>query len=61
MVRDHAHHAMFEVAASHVQELKEFGVGHLLYMRFLKWMALCFCFLTLFIGVPQIIVNALGR
>jgi hypothetical protein len=38
---EHAHHDFFDVWSTRVRDLKEFGVGHMMYFYFLRWYVLC--------------------
>lgn len=58
---ENAHHDFFDVWSARLRDLKEFGIGHLLYFHFLQWMALLFIALFITVGIPQITLNYLGR
>jgi hypothetical protein len=55
------HHFFFDVWSTKVRDLKEFGVGHMLYFYFLNWMAALFLVLTLMVGIPNMLLNYEGR
>lgn len=37
-IREHTHHNLLNMKTTHIDDLKEFGQGHLLYFYFLKYM-----------------------
>jgi hypothetical protein len=44
-----------------VRDLKEFGVGHMMYFNFLRWMAVLFALLTVITAVPNMALNYIGK
>ncbi|WIA18083.1 hypothetical protein OEZ85_009564 [Tetradesmus obliquus] len=57
----HAHHDFFDLWSSRVRDLKEFGVGHMMYFYFLRWMAVLFALLTIITAVPNMALNYTGK
>ncbi|MEW5317928.1 MAG: hypothetical protein WDW38_009187 [Sanguina aurantia] len=59
-IREHTHHNLLSMKTTHVDDLKEFGQGHLLYFYFLKYMAILFCALAVMPALPMIMINISG-
>jgi len=58
---EHAHHDFLDVWSSRARDLKELGVGHMLYFYFLRWMAFLFAVLSLLTALPNMALNISGR
>jgi hypothetical protein len=58
---EHSHHDFFDLWSSRVRDLKEFGVGHMMYFYFLRWMAVLFALLTVITTVPNMALNYIGK
>eukprot|EP00775_Hariotina_reticulata_P002590 gene2590-2892_t len=58
---EHAHHDFLDVWSSRARDLKELGVGHMLYFYFLKWMAFLFAGLSLLTALPNMALNISGK
>jgi hypothetical protein len=50
-----SHHFMFSFWRTKLSDLTEFGTGHLLYLGFLRYLALTFSALCVILGVPLIV------
>lgn len=58
---EHVHHDFFDLWSSRVRDLKEFGVGHMMYFNFLSWMAVLFTALAVLVAAPNIAINVSGK
>lgn len=58
---EHSHHDFFDVSSSRVRDLKEFGVGHMMYFYFLFWMAALFGVLSVITALPNMVLNYSGK
>eukprot|EP00882_Tetradesmus_deserticola_P013960 GHRQ01014831.1.p2 GENE.GHRQ01014831.1~~GHRQ01014831.1.p2 ORF type:complete len:144 (-),score=21.84 GHRQ01014831.1:828-1259(-) len=58
---EHSHHDFFDLWSSRVRDLKEFGVGHMMYFFFLRWMAVLFAMLSVVSAVPNMALNYAGK
>ena len=56
----HSHHDFFDTWSSRIRDLKEFGVGHMLYFYFLYWMSILFALLAVFVGFPNMAISYAG-